>query len=68
MLCRVTVDRTKLYFQDLKQEQLKNMKGLKCHEVSVANELKISMNVEYDHISKRFFAFSNSQQKILVFS
>lgn len=30
--------------------------------------MKINKNIEYDNFNKRFYFFSNEQQKILVFS
>ncbi len=44
------------------------MNGLKCKEIIFKKELNMSKNIEYDHLNKRFFTFSNSEQKIFVFS
>lgn len=60
--------RNKLYYQDLKVDQLKNMRGLKVPEISFPRSLKMNFNVEYDHDNKRFFTYSNKEQKIFVFS
>ena len=68
VLCKMNKTRNKLYYQDLKVDQLKNMRGLKVPEISFPRSLKMNFNVEYDHDNKRFFTYSNKEQKIFVFS
>lgn len=51
--------RSRFYYQDLKVDQLKNMKNHKCSEIPLPRTLKMNSNVEYDHENKRFYMFSN---------
>jgi len=68
MICKVNEERTRFYYQDLKLEQLYNMKGMKSSEIVFDKQLNISKNVEYDYFNKRFFIFSNATQKLFVYS
>jgi hypothetical protein len=39
IICKVNEKRTRFFFQDLKQDQLKNMKGMRCNEISFPSHL-----------------------------
>jgi hypothetical protein len=64
----MNAERTRFFYQDFKLVQLYNMKDMKTSEIIFEKQQNVSKNVEYDYFNKRFYFFSNSHQKILVYS